>query len=147
MKRIRNITLYVPGTQEELKSQTILHQGEPTKYDADGVVAGKFHTVTTRQDGDKLFTVDEYPITALILIRTLIDNVQYSTRADIKIADKIFNKLPINWKEKQPEHIDLEDAEFEFVKRNAETYPPYLAGRKFSPFLSELEEATDVPLS
>lgn len=145
MKRIRNILLITPGTDNEpFVTQTVLHEGEPTQQDEAGVTSGKYFSVMAKTDSDKTFTVNQYPLNTVTLIRALLDNVQYKGREEVKLADKIFDKLTINWKEDQPEAIDLEDAEFDFVQRHANSYAPYLSGRKFSPFLEALETAETV---
>lgn len=84
----------------------------------------------------KLIT-EKGPVDAntLSIIESAIDNYPYQHSKDIMRGFKIMSKLEV-----KDNYIELEDADFEWVKEKCETWPPIVqAGLKFLKFFELLE--------
>lgn len=70
------------------------------------------------------------------LIKTVLENASYGSVGDIAKAVKVVDKIVSD----ESGDIHLEDADYDFVKKWVESYPPFLAkGLVFSKFLAQFE--------
>lgn len=76
------------------------------------------------------------------IILILLDNSKYENQEDqrrgFKLHDKV-EKLP-----KKSKTLQLEDSEFDLVKKYADKFDPFLTGLVWMPFKNALADAKDV---
>lgn len=86
--------------------------------------------------GIALTDENKEPLSTVSLVKTALENSSYSSAGDIAKAVKVVGKIVAD----ESGDIHFEDADYEFVKKWIETYPPYLAkGLVFSEFLAQFE--------
>jgi hypothetical protein len=97
-----------------------------------------FTLTTSSGDSLKDAATDE-DLNTVRLIQAVFNNVKYDSRAEQRQADKVYEKISSNL---TAEQFELEDAEFDLVCKYANSFPPFLEGRKFIPFFEELDRAS-----
>lgn len=98
----------------------------------------KIENVKIEVRGEQLIDENKEKICSLTCIKAVLNNCEYKNREDQRQADKIYQKL--EKLENEVKEIELEDAEFELIKKYVEDYIPFRRGRTFVPFLNSLED-------
>lgn len=94
--------------------------------------------ITLEQNGKPILEAEtKEELNTIKLIKAVLNGCKYKNREDQRNADKIYIKLEALDK---AENIELEDAEFELVKRYSLDYEPYLRGRSCAPFLALFDD-------
>jgi len=95
--------------------------------------------ITLELNGKPLLEAEtKEELNTIKLVEAVLNGCKYKNRGDQRNADKIYLKLEAL--ETKTEEIELEDAEFELVKRYSLDYEPYLQGRSCAPFLALFDD-------
>lgn len=98
--------------------------------------------VLKTQDGKPIIdSVLNKELTSKLLIQMVFNNVEYKSREDQRLADKIYNKLDDI---KDTDYLELENLEFDLVYKYSNYFQPFMNGRGFLPFLNELDRVKEL---